>query len=185
MKGVRFHYAPAIPGASEFPELNVRTYVTHNGKPGVWFFSLDAASSLAVAVARAWFHLPYYRARMHYQDQAGWIEYESIRLHGGAESATLRCRYRGLGEEFQAERGNLEHFLVERCGFFAVNKTGQIFAGEIHHPAWNLRLAEAEFDEQMMTDELAGSFSGKPLPHFSRSQPAVVWAPRKDRLNYG
>ena len=64
MTGVRLRATPGIPGLSAFPELNVRTYVTKDGKPGVWFFSLDAASSIAVAAARAWFHLPYFRARM-------------------------------------------------------------------------------------------------------------------------
>jgi uncharacterized protein YqjF (DUF2071 family) len=113
MKGVRFHYAPVILGTSDFPESNVRTHVTHNGKPGVWFFSLDAVNSLAMAVAQAWFHLPYYRARMRRRAQAGWIEYESIRLPSGAESATLRCRFRGLGDEFQARS------LKNRCCIFS------------------------------------------------------------------
>ena len=62
MTGVRLRGAPAVPGLSSFPELNVRTYVTCGAKPGVWFFSLDAGNSLAVAIARAWFHLPYFRA---------------------------------------------------------------------------------------------------------------------------
>jgi len=64
MTGVRLRATPSIPGLSAFPELNVRTYIVAGGKPGVWFFSLDAASALAVATARAWFHLPYFRARM-------------------------------------------------------------------------------------------------------------------------
>ena len=64
MSGVRLRATPALPTLSAFPELNVRTYVTHGGKPGVWFFSLDAANAIAVSVARAWFHLPYFNARM-------------------------------------------------------------------------------------------------------------------------
>jgi uncharacterized protein YqjF (DUF2071 family) len=43
MRGVRPRLAPSLPGLSRFCELNVRTYVTAGGKPGVWFFSLDAA----------------------------------------------------------------------------------------------------------------------------------------------
>src|SRR5690349_6710130 len=64
MSGVRLRGTPALPWLSSFPELNVRTYVCAEGRPGVWFFSLDAASRLAVGVARAWFHLPYFNARM-------------------------------------------------------------------------------------------------------------------------
>ena len=64
MTGVRLRWTPPVPGLSAFPELNVRTYVTAQDKPGVWFFSLDAANALAVLAARAAFHLPYFRARM-------------------------------------------------------------------------------------------------------------------------
>jgi uncharacterized protein YqjF (DUF2071 family) len=61
MSGVRLRRLPPLPGTGAFPELNVRTYVRAGGKPGVWFFSLDARSALAVAIARAWFRLPYHR----------------------------------------------------------------------------------------------------------------------------
>src|ERR1700687_6083754 len=64
MSGVRLRGTPAMPWLSAFPELNVRTYVRCGAKPGVWFFSLDAGNPLAVGIARAWFHLPYYRAWM-------------------------------------------------------------------------------------------------------------------------
>src|SRR5688572_317020 len=46
MWGIRASFLPPIPGTSAFHELNVRTYVTLNGIPGVWFFSLDAANKL-------------------------------------------------------------------------------------------------------------------------------------------
>jgi len=53
MEKVRPWWAPAVPGISWFLETNVRTYVRHtNGDTGVWFFSLDANSRLAVRVAR-------------------------------------------------------------------------------------------------------------------------------------
>src|SRR4051812_10743462 len=55
---------PPPPVGSRFAELNVRTYVTRDGKPGIWFFSLDAASLVAVAAARRGYRLPYFRASM-------------------------------------------------------------------------------------------------------------------------
>ena len=55
---------PPVPYLSAFPELNVRTYVSAEGKPGVWFFSLDAGNPIAVEAARDTFHLNYYNARM-------------------------------------------------------------------------------------------------------------------------
>src|SRR5688500_15722341 len=61
---IRPRFLPPIPTMAHFLELNVRTYVTRDGKPGVWFFSLDAASRLAVEGARLAFHLPYFNAQM-------------------------------------------------------------------------------------------------------------------------
>ena len=67
MDNIRLRTLPRIPGANSFPELNLRTYVreTHTNQVGVYFFSLDASSLLAVTVARTIFQLPYYWARMH------------------------------------------------------------------------------------------------------------------------
>ncbi len=59
--GLRVRALPALPFVSAFPELNVRTYVTLDGQPGVFFFSLDAGSRLAVEAARLAYHLPYAR----------------------------------------------------------------------------------------------------------------------------
>src|SRR5579862_4986473 len=75
MEGVRLRGTPAVPALSAFPELNVRTYVTAGGKPGVWFFSLDAASRVAVEMARVWFHLPYFRARMSLEPNGHEVNY--------------------------------------------------------------------------------------------------------------
>src|SRR5271169_1616234 len=109
MSGVRLRGTPAIPWLSAFPELNVRTYVVADGKPGVWFFSLDAGNSIAVAIARAWFHLPYFCARMYCEGAGGWTRYASERTHQGAPAGVLESRYRPIGEVFEARRGTLEH----------------------------------------------------------------------------
>lgn len=104
MSGIRAHWMPPIPGSSAFPELNVRTYVRVGGRPGVWFFSLDAANSLGVAAARHFFHLPYFRARMHAKSGPhGEIQYDSHRTHSGAPSADFRGSYRASNDNvFQA-----------------------------------------------------------------------------------
>src|SRR5258707_3933853 len=100
MSGVRPRLAPAIPGLSAFPELNVRTYVTAEGKPGVWFFSLDAANAIAVAAARATFHLPYFLARMSCEERGGWIRYERERTDCRAPDGSLIGTHRTEGSAF-------------------------------------------------------------------------------------
>jgi len=100
MSGVRLRWTPAFPWLSAFPEMNVRTYVSAGGKPGVWFFSLDARNPLAVAIARAWFHLPYFRAQMNCEERDGWIHYRSERRHPGAAAGIFEGKYRPAGEIF-------------------------------------------------------------------------------------
>src|SRR3954471_3105776 len=77
MEDVAPRFLPAPPVAGRFPELNVRTYVRHRGRRGVWLLSVDAANRLAVEGARLGFHLPYMHARMSVERVNGWIEYRS------------------------------------------------------------------------------------------------------------
>src|SRR5882757_11124106 len=108
MTGVRLRWTPPVPGLSAFPELNVRTYVTAQDKPGVWFFSLDAANAMAVRAARWWFHLPYFKANMKCEEQNGSIHYLSERTHHGAPPGVLEGRYRPERGFFEAQSGSLE-----------------------------------------------------------------------------
>lgn len=179
MSGVRLRWTPALPWLSAFPELNVRTYVTTQGKPGVWFFSLDAANAIAVAAARLSFHLPYFRARMTCDEDDGWIQYKSERANRSAPGASFAGRYRPIGECFQAQPGTLPHFLTERyCLYSAAGE--RIYRGDIHHPVWRLQAAEAEFTKNSMA-EAAGLVlpAEMPLLHFARRQDMVAWAPHR------
>jgi hypothetical protein len=179
MEGVKVRYAPAIPGASRFPELNVRTYVKHSEKAGVWFFSLDAASRLAVTFARRWFHLPYFFARMSCEERDGWVEYASERKERSAPATVLRGKYRPEGGAFHAASGTLEHFLTERYCLYSEDAEGNLRRGEIHHLPWNLQLARAEISENSMTTELGLALGAPELLHFSRRQDVAVWPLRR------
>ena len=50
--GLRGRGMAPLPWLSRFPELNVRTYVHYDGRPGIYFLSLDAARLAAVIAAR-------------------------------------------------------------------------------------------------------------------------------------
>jgi uncharacterized protein YqjF (DUF2071 family) len=179
MSGVRLRGTPAMPWLSAFPELNVRTYVTCDAKPGVWFFSLDADNPLAVAIAGAWFHLPYCRARMRCSERDGWIEYASQRVHSGAAKAALQGRYRPVGPAFLPQAGTLEHFLTERYCLYTVDENGRLIRGEIHHPPWPLQCAESELECNTMAESLGIARESPPLLHFARRQGVLVWPPGK------
>jgi hypothetical protein len=148
-----------------FCECNVRTYVTYRGKPGIWFFSLDASSRPAVWGARRTFHLPYFHARMRAGD---W--YESDR-----DGARLRARYDPVGHVLEPRPGSLEHALTERYCLYVV-EDGEVRRGEIHHPPWPLQTAEAEFAENTMAAPLGIELQGEPMLHYARRQDVLVWA---------
>ena len=133
MSAVRLRGAPALPGVSAFPELNLRTYVRRGEQRGVWFFSLDAASALAVRAARLWFHLPYFEARMTCDGRADGVHYRSERTHRGAPAAALVARYAPRAAVELARPGSLEHFLTARYCLFAATLRGALLRGDIHH----------------------------------------------------
>ncbi len=152
MSAVRPRWMPALPSISAFPELNVRTYVTLGGRPGVWFFSLDAASWLAVRVARATFHLPYFDARMTCRPLAeDGVEYTSQRTHSGIVGARMEASYRPIGPVFQSEPGSLEHWMTERYSLYSADGRNRVFRGDVMHEPWPLQRAEASFGHCDMT----------------------------------
>lgn len=165
-----------VPWLSAFAELNVRTYVTRDGKPGVWFFSLDAANSLAVQIARTWFSLPYFHARMRCDARGEGIRYSSERTHAGAPSAKLDCDYAPTGPVFEAAPGSIEWFLTARYCLYTLRK-GRLLRGEIEHPAWPLQVAQADVRANTMTSPHSIRLPDtKPLLHFARRLDVQVWA---------
>jgi len=168
---------PSLPWISEFPELNVRTYVRVYEKPGIYFFSLDAGSALAVQAARSLLNLPYYAAAMNVTPNAGRIEYDS-RREDGAAGAFLSGSYRPIGAPFEASRGSLEYFLTERYCLYNLDHRGRPYRLDIHHPPWPLQPADADFTRNTMADAIGVSLpDAKPVLHFARRQDMVAWMP--------
>lgn len=177
MSGIRARFLPALPGLSRFPELNVRTYVRYRNVPGVYFFSLDAASLPAVWGARAGYGLPYFHADMSVGGSSQ-IDYRSRRLQG-PRPAEFRGRYWPVSEPQQREKHSIEYFLTERYCLYTV-RGGKIFRGHIHHLPWPLQDAQAEISVNTMAKaagiELPDS---KPLLHFSRFLEVLIWWPER------
>jgi uncharacterized protein len=163
LSNFRLRGLPPIPGLSTFPEVNVRTYVTRDGKPGIWFFSLDAASRLAVEAAKKAYKLPYHHAEMRYERVGEYVEYESSRA-----GAAFGGRYRGDGNLFHAEARALEYFLTERYCLYTEDG-GRLYRAEIHHPPWDLQRGDARIDLNTMA----------PLSLLDE-EPDVLFCPRQD-----
>jgi len=179
MHGVRARGTPPLPWISAFPELNVRTYVVADGKPGVWFFSLDAANPLAVRAARRGFHLPYFDARMRSARDGSTVRYRSERTHHGAPPAAFVATYRPTGYPALAQPETLDYFLAERYCLYALLPDGRPARSEIHHAPWLLQPAAAE--PRVNTMLAAAGLpepSEPPRVQFAASQDVIVWRPR-------
>lgn len=171
MSGVRARGTPALPGVSRFAELNVRTYVKQGGKAGVYFFSLDAASRLAVMAARAFYHLPYFFAEMRVESEGEQIVYSSAR--GG--DTEFRGRYGPAGPVVGRDPGTLEYWLTERYCLYTVHH-GKVWRGDIHHAPWPLQDAWAKMERNTMAGAAGIELPDcKPVLHFSKYQDVLIW----------
>jgi len=175
MAGVRQRLSPPLPHLSAFPELNVRTYVVAGGKPGVWFFSLDAANPLAVHAARFAFHLPYFNASMRCDPTAGGVRYASVRTHRGAPPAELRADYGPIGPVRHAARGSLEAWLTDRYCLYSANRAGRVWRAEVDHARWPLQPAWADVRRNTMASQIGIGLATPPLLHFSRRLDVIAW----------
>jgi uncharacterized protein YqjF (DUF2071 family) len=177
---LRVRGLPMMPWGSAFTELNVRTYVSMGGKPGVYFFSLDASSPLAVTAARTLFQLPYFRATMRARTQSnGRIDYESDRVDGRAHFA---ASYGPTGTVALAERGSLDHWLTERYCLYTTDRGGRVLRAEIHHAQWPLQPAHADVRVNSMLQAAGMDMPAiEPRLSFVRQLDVVVWPPRRVR----
>lgn len=179
LANVRPPHTPAIPGISAFDEVNVRTYVHLDGaNPGVFFFSLDASSILAVEAARAFYRLPYFPAEIRFTASAeGVVEFHSRRELTDTTPASIHVTYSGEGAAFEAAEGTAEFFLSERYILYA-HDGGRLYRARVHHEPYPLQRARVErLDETLIW--AAGLKRGPevPLAHYARGVDVGITAP--------
>jgi uncharacterized protein len=175
----RTAFWPGLPLAPAFHEINLRTYVHRAGRdPGVWFFSLDAASRLAVAGARVAYGLPYFHARIRMGEGDGAIDFEARRRSSRVE-ARFVCRYRPAGPVAVASPGTLEFFLAERYLLYAW--TGRALrTARVFHQPYPLQPAAVTDLEETLTHAagLQIETSAPPLAHYAREVDVQIYPPQ-------
>ena len=178
LDNLRLRGLPSVPGVSEFPEINVRTYVRRDGKPGVFFFSLDAGSALAVASARRLYALPYHHADFSVAHAGTRTRYACRRR--GATPAVFDATFEPTGPAAHAAPGSLEAWLTERYCLYAVDPARQIYRAEIHHVPWPLQPATAVIRTNTMAAASGLSLpDGSPLLHYAERLDVMVWRPTR------
>lgn len=177
LTGLRLLSLPPIPGFSAFNEINVRTYVLHGGKPGIWFFSLDASRILPAIGARVFFGLPYFSADIEFEKSDGQFRFDMKR--DLAPEAHFRARW-GRGTRLRdPDADSLAFFLVERYALFT-EAGGMLSMTRAYHHPWIL-------DEAMLVSVASTLIPAlglpepiaQPLAHFSTAPVTVqVWPPK-------
>ncbi len=175
MTDVRLRGTPYTPYISRFFEMNVRTYVSVNGIGGVYFFSLDANSPLAVLGARRLFALPYYNAIMSGQRKGEEILYQNHRNHRGVANADFTGAYKPVAPAFPAAPGSIEHWLTERYSLYTVVRH-RVYRGDIHHPQWSLQPAAltTEIDTMGVSHGIQRPGTA-PLLQYAQTQEVIIW----------
>ena len=133
LTGLRPPFLPAIPWLSGFPEMNLRTYVRGPAGRGIWFFSLDAASRLAVIGARLTYGLPYYRTSMRVHATGSRVHYASARPRVAADITV------DVGDRL-ARPDDLTLFLTERYRLYT-RFLGRLTMAPVEHEPWPLHRA--------------------------------------------
>ena len=163
---------PPIPGLATYPGFNIRTYVTMNGKPGVYFFRLTAGNMLAAYAARTFFGLPYLYMRMEHKTAKDLNIFESEKSAG----MQLLCNYKSISNPAPTDKGSLEEWLVERYCLYNVSKKGIPLRGDILHDSWVLQKAEAEFHQNTLLSSLdIVPEVEKPILHYAKNRVVRFW----------
>ena len=166
----------AMPWAGRsFAEVNLRTYVTADDRPGVWFFSLDASSRVAVRTARLLLNLPYNEAAADVRvDAVGTVECSSARR---ADGAAVAGRFRAAGPARIAADGSLERFLTERYCLYGMHRALGLYRLDIHHRPWQLQPASGAFEVNTLLGHFPVSVDQPPLLHLAADQHVLTWGP--------
>jgi uncharacterized protein YqjF (DUF2071 family) len=183
LTGVRPTGVPPLPWISAFHEINVRTYVHRKGgDPGVWFFSLDASSSIAVAAARAAYKLPYFFSEIEFAATTTAIPEVGFRSHRedprGAMPAHAHIRYSPSDSPTKiAAAGSLEFFLVERYILYSMDESHRLLRARVHHQPYPLRRADvAQLDETMIWAAGIKRSDAHPIRHYASEVNVKVYA---------
>lgn len=164
-----------FPIFSAFPELNIRTYVMINGKPGVYFFSLDATNLPVVIGSRLFNHIPYYHASIERQQERNSFSFRICRKQH--PSIMLDCTYATTSNaSYVAEKGSFDEWLLERYCFYTTTRKGHVVRCDIAHHPWHLQQVKAEICENtVLSGQGIHVESVPPVLHYGQRVDVRIW----------
>lgn len=179
MDGIYPRALPKLPLTRRFPEINVRTYVQYDGKPGIFFLSIDVKNWASLKIARHWYHLPYHSSNVSIEHKGTTFSFQSIRNENNRH-ISFKALYKPISDVFSPEEGTLDHWLTERYCLYSRDKTSNIYCGEIHHLPWPLQKAEFEIQSNSLLSPFNINLRNtNPIAHYSGGVDALIWNIRK------
>jgi uncharacterized protein len=166
MRGIGLPHLPAVPYLGSFPEVNVRTYVVRDGRPGVWFFSLDVNRLIPAVVARASYRLPYCWGRATHR-RAGSTVTTTVQRRWPSPGPRTSIKVR-IGEQIDRP-SELDVFVTARWGLYSRGRGSQLRYASVEHPRWPLFLGSLD-----ALDDTLVSSAGLPAPV---GDPHVLFSP--------
>lgn len=184
MEGIYPRGLSSVSLTPKFSEVNVRTYVQCDGKPGVYFMSLDVDDWASYTIAKRWYRLSYHPAQISIQKEGQTFHYESIRKGKTNTPITCKGTYTPLSDVYFPEKGTLDHWLTERYCLYSTDNKANIYCGEIHHRPWPLQKAETEICMNTLFSPFNFDLTGiKPISHFSKGIDTLIWNIQKTRIH--
>jgi len=167
-----------------FPEINVRTYVHYNGKPGIFFMSLDVGDWASCTIAKRWYRLPYKKADISSRKEGQTFYCQSVRKGTKNPLTSFQVKYTPLSEVYFPKDGTLDDWLTERYCLYSTNNGINIYCSEIHHRPWPLQKVEAEISRNtlLMPFKIDGT-EVQPIYHFSKGVDTFFWNIKKTGLS--
>lgn len=167
-----------------FPEINVRTYVIYDDKPGIYFLSIDVGDWASYTIAKRWFHLPYYSSHVSYQKDNQTFQFRSRRKGRPNSSISFNGKYFPLPEIYFPREGTLDNWLIERYCLYSRDQRGNLYCGEIHHHPWPLQQAKSEIHMNTLLSPFnIDPNEVEPISHYSKGVDSLIWNIKKVRTN--
>lgn len=172
MEKMRPKNLPYVSAISNFPEINIRTYVKYKGKQGVHFLSIEGAKSLSCKLAKNISELPYRHSIMKRTR-------DRFTSFNNKCNDTLEVEY--SIETLSGKKNEIDLWLTERYALFQ-NADSYINEFEIHHIEWpvkRLNLNSINVDYPRFQQLINNS---PDLTHYSQGVQVIAWGKKRHEI---
>lgn len=167
-KNSRFRAMPNIMSYPPFLQMNTRTYIQFDGKPGIYFLSVDVNHLLVQVASKRLLQLPYELANMDIKRDRDHISFKSNRINSGYLLSHITANYRPLSQQVHHPQGTLSHWLTERYCFWLIKGT-KIIKGPLSHEPWELDKVTVTLGKKDIIPFITmNDIQEKPIAHYAK-----------------